>query len=207
MQAKDRDELMGQYERPTKSDHVNRRNFLTAVSATGLVTAATLLSGGSSGAQEGADSGSVPRLASLDNLIVLREDTLPIPNGDEHFYEWQASDERGVSSSFLVHGWRTDSGDTYTVTTDVTVRRFPAGADTTKEPASTSSQRVVVFGVKGVVTGSIRQDRVITTTIEADGTTNRSEQTVRVRLYPNNSFTLDLKTAATNAGNRWLGTR
>jgi hypothetical protein len=139
------------------------------------------------------------KLSSIAKLSVTREDIFDVPGGKEYFYDWQASDENGVTKKFAAHGSRIDSESSYTITLDATVQKFAAGADI-EAPTTTTQQRITIFGIKGEIVGSVRNDRVIFTTVHADGSSAREERMVPVRLDLSEFAQQDFATIATNAG-------
>ena len=86
------------------------------------------------------------------------------------------------------------------MTLDATVQKYASGMDLEGAPASTTQQRITIFGVKGEVTGNVRNDRVTFTTVHADGSSAREQKMVPVRLDLSEFAQQDFATIATNAG-------
>lgn len=190
----------------SKNEGTGRRGFLGGMGALGFAAVAGMLNPEPAQAAKQSSEGNteVPSLSSIAKLSVSRQDVFDVPGGKEYFYDWQASDEYGVTTKFTLHGSRTDSGTTYAATTDVTVRKFANGMDSDGVPASTVQQRTVVFGVKGETAGNVRNDKVVCTTINADGTSSRQESNVQVRLDLDRLAQQDFATQALRAGRRSL---
>jgi hypothetical protein len=192
-----------------ENDGTDRRGFLAGVGALGVATVASMLSPQPANASSPTPKDEkVPlNLSSIAKLSVTREEVFDVPGGKEHFYEWQASDEKGVTSKFSVHVSRVDSESAYTISLDVTVLKFAPGTDLSGPPTATKQQRIVNFGIKGEVVGDVRNDRVITTTVHQDGSSSREERVVPVRLDLSEFTNQDFTTLVTSMGKKSLAQR
>jgi len=188
---------------PTPERVTNRRGFLTGLGMAGAAIAAGAGTAPAE-AQEGAPAKAAApaKLSSIATLSVTREEVLDVPGGKEYFYEWNAGDKQGVTTKFSVHGTRIEAGNTYTMTTDITVSTF--ASDQPAAPVRSDHQNVMVFAVKGPVDGSVRHDEMTITTVHADGSTNREQRTVPVRLDLAEFANQDFATLAMNAGRKYL---
>lgn len=140
------------------------------------------------------------RLSSIESLSVTREDVFDIPDGKEYFYDWQANDEKGLTTKFSSHSSRIDSYGSYTITLELSIQKIKPGTDIDADPAATTRHRVVVFGVKGETCGDVRNDRVFITTYAEDGTSAQEERTVAVQLDVDEFANQDFATMALNIG-------
>lgn len=161
----------------------NRRGFLGAFGAAGLAA----LSGGipeqANASTVSAQEPSNVNLSSLDDLKVTREENFEVPNGKETFLEWQVADKnKRIIKKFMTHHARVDADGTYTMTTDIKINTYKLEDGVTGIPISSNEQHATVFATKGEPIGSIREDRMIVTSIHNDGTTTRQVLTVPVRL-------------------------
>jgi hypothetical protein len=182
----------------------SRRGFLGSIGAISLATMAGVLAPISAGGTT--SEGSAPgRLASLAKLNLTREESFDVPGGKEVFLEWQAGDEKGVVQKFIVHHTRQDADVTYTMNTNVIVRTYGPGMDLQGKPASAKEQNVTVYGVKGEIVGSVRNDHVTITTVHQDGRTSRQSQVAQVRLESPEFAGTDTAAQIASIGRRFLG--
>jgi len=181
-----------------------RRAFLGGIGALGLSAIAGSIAPQTAAAMVPATAQASANLDSVASLEVTREQNLHVPGGQENFYEWQATDSRGATNKFLVHSSRVDSGNTYTISTDITIHKFAPGASPDSAPRRSTQQHITAFGTKGEVADGIRQDHVILTTVHSDGTSTREERTVPVRLDFSEFAGMDFAAIAASTGRRMI---
>jgi predicted pyridoxine 5'-phosphate oxidase superfamily flavin-nucleotide-binding protein len=154
----------------------DRRAFLgeAVATAAGLTAMASLAS-----AETTTESGTsgTPSPDVIADIKVIKDDEFGIPlepGGKERISEYEIIGRNGVMRRCRSHSMRFEREGGYTMTTDVTILTYPAGADREAKAPFSTSQRCIVHGTKGEVKGTTRMDNVIITTIFEDGSSSRS---------------------------------
>lgn len=178
----------------------NRRGFLGGLGFLGL--AALTGTASAEASQNQIDAAPAPRLSSMGEVDVLRDENFDIPGGKEYITQYTVTDDKGLTERRFSSTARTESSDqTYTVITNHRIEQFAPGQSLKGPATSTKTFQVNVYGVKGYVTGDRRNDTITTTIIGPDGTVHRQTQVIPVRLDMSEFTGLSTAELITKVGN------
>jgi len=166
-------------QRAELSSPPNRRTFLSSVGVAGLVAALGAIKPTEA---EALDRPTPLAVGSIKGFKVLRDEEFEIPGGKEHFLDQQITDTQGAVRVTRTHISRTDTEVSYEIHLDIAIQTYASGQDVQSQPSGTQKQSISVHGIKGEISGSVRNDHVTVTTVYADGTTSRQSSEVQVRL-------------------------
>jgi hypothetical protein len=151
-----------------------------AAAAAGLTPMASLAS-----AETTTESGTseTPTPDVIVGINVIKDDqfSIPLERGEERISEYEMIGRNGVLRRCRSHSMRIEREGGYTMTTDITILTYPAGADREGTAPFSTSQRSILHGIKGEVNGTTRMDDVTITTIFQDGSSSRSTHVAPVR--------------------------